>query len=83
MRSLLLSVIALSAAVSSQLVLPLLDRNQVPLMDTTGPGPLMPPSGSSADSLPSGSGGDVMLSDVMGRDRSINLFAGYVVQPIS
>jgi paired amphipathic helix protein Sin3a len=94
MRSLFLSVLALSAAVSSQLVVPLhrgpsrrppappslqpFDRDQIPLMDPGGgPGPAMPPSRSSpADPPSSPVGGAVMLSDVMGRDRSINLFAG-------
>ncbi|KAK5663763.1 hypothetical protein OQA88_4194 [Cercophora sp. LCS_1] len=48
-------------------------------MDPAGPGPALPPSDPSTDSPPTGPGdGDVMLSDVMGRDRSINLFAGFV-----
>ncbi|KAK4241564.1 hypothetical protein C8A03DRAFT_30288 [Achaetomium macrosporum] len=38
----------------------------------------MPPSGGSPVEPPSGSEGGVMLSDVMGRDRSINLFAGFL-----
>jgi paired amphipathic helix protein Sin3a len=87
MRPVFLSTAILSAAVSSQLVLPLIrghpgsylepgTRDQTPLnMDPAGPGPAIPPS-DAAPVPPSGSGGDVMLSDVMGRDRSINLFAG-------
>lgn len=47
-------------------------------MDNLGPGPAMPPSGASPAEPPAGSGGGVVLSDVMGRDRSINLFAGFV-----
>ncbi|KAK0657375.1 hypothetical protein B0T16DRAFT_452845 [Cercophora newfieldiana] len=47
-------------------------------MDPAGPGPAIPPSKPAPEHPSSGSGGDVMLSDVMGRDRSINLFAGFV-----
>ncbi|KAK0630073.1 FAS1 domain-containing protein [Bombardia bombarda] len=98
MKSLFVPVLAFSAAVSSQLVLPLfrggsrppappslqpLARSQTPLVnilvDPAGPGPVMPPPDPSRPvDPPSNSGGDVMLSDVMGRDRSINLFAGFV-----
>lgn len=85
MRPLLLSTATLvgAAAVSSQLVLPLFrgPHHQVPLMDPAGPGPALPPS-SDAPAPPSGTvGGEVVLSDVMGRDRSINLFAGYFPSP--
>lgn len=57
-----------------------LDHYQIPLMDPAGPGPAMPPSENAPKTeQPAGSGGgSVMLSDVMGRDRSINLFAGFV-----
>ncbi|ORY57175.1 uncharacterized protein BCR38DRAFT_354829 [Pseudomassariella vexata] len=41
---------------------------------TAGPGPAMPPAPDS-NKLPAQGG--VMLSDVMGRDRSINIFAGF------
>jgi len=52
-------------------------------MDPAGPGPALPPS-SDAPAPPSGAvGGEVVLSDVMGRDRSINLFAGCVMHPPS
>ncbi|KAK0735025.1 hypothetical protein B0T26DRAFT_746853 [Lasiosphaeria miniovina] len=48
-------------------------------MDPAGPGPAIPPSAPSPENPSSGSGGgEVVLSDVMGRDRSINLFAGFV-----
>lgn len=54
---------------------------QAPLMDPLGPGPAMPPeSGNGKNEEPSfggGGPGTVMLSDVMGRDRSINIFAGF------
>lgn len=91
MRSFLVPVVILSATISSQLVVPLLqsstlprtppslqpiDRNQAPIMDPAGPGPAVPPFAPAEP--PSGAQGDVVLSDVMGRDRSINLFAGYV-----
>ncbi len=36
----------------------------------------MPPSDSPSEGPPSAGPGSVMLSDVMGRDRSINIFAG-------
>ncbi|KAK4251783.1 hypothetical protein C7999DRAFT_10557 [Corynascus novoguineensis] len=83
MRSTLLPLVALSATVSAQLVVPLvrdpsiIDHDQAPLMDPTGPGPALPPSGPPPPGPPAGSGGGVVLSDVMGRDRSINLFAGF------
>lgn len=85
MKLCLLSALALSAVVSSQLIaLPLhrggrgfagpqippglkLDPNQRPIVDSSGLGQV---------SLSSGETGSVMLSDVMGRDRSINIFAG-------
>ena len=46
--------------------------------DPAGPGPVLPPGDPSVPAAdpPSDSGGSVILSDVMGRDRSINLFAG-------
>jgi len=48
-------------------------------MDNLGPGPAIPPpSDPSPAEPPAGTGGGVVLSDVMGRDRSINLFAGFV-----
>jgi len=47
-------------------------------MDPAGPGPAIPPSDAPPSGPPSGVGGEVVLSDVMGRDRSINLFAGFV-----
>ncbi|KAK3300524.1 uncharacterized protein B0H64DRAFT_17821 [Chaetomium fimeti] len=87
MRPSLLPFVALSATVSAQLLVPLLrnpstphpfGRDQAPLMDPAGPGPAMPPSGSSPAEPPASAGGGVVLSDVMGRDRSINLFAGFV-----
>ncbi|KAM7191789.1 hypothetical protein V8F20_009152 [Naviculisporaceae sp. PSN 640] len=65
-------------------VLPDQAQAQVPLMDSPalGPGPVVPPpeSGPAADppSDSAGGGDSVILSDVMGKDRSINLFAGFV-----
>ncbi|KAK4116297.1 hypothetical protein N656DRAFT_774520 [Canariomyces notabilis] len=76
--------LTLGATVSSQLVVPLVrsasinqlsGHGQVPLMDPNGPGPVVPPSDAAPAESPSGG---VVLSDVMGRDRSINLFAGFV-----
>ncbi|KAI0173585.1 hypothetical protein GGR52DRAFT_394352 [Hypoxylon sp. FL1284] len=50
-------------------------NNQLPLMDPVGP--VVPPSHAPAESeLPPPRGG-VLISDVMGRDRSINMFAGF------
>lgn len=107
MKLVFFPALALSAVVSSQLVVPLHrgpprpDRQtvppylrpgsgvlpdqaqaQIPLMDSPalGPGPVVPPPESGrAEDPPSdsaGGGGSVILSDVMGKDRSINLFAG-------
>jgi paired amphipathic helix protein Sin3a len=55
------------------------DQAQAPLMDPLAPGPAIPPSpGNGRDEEPvAGGPGSVMLSDVMGRDRSINIFAGF------
>ncbi|KAK3330087.1 SIN3-like protein [Apodospora peruviana] len=93
MKLVFLPALALSAIVSSQLVVPLrgpprplkvpslrpFNRDQAPLMDPAGPGPAMPPSDPSVPANPpSDAGGEVILSDVMGRDRSINLYAGFV-----
>ncbi|KAB5578532.1 hypothetical protein GE09DRAFT_1280878 [Coniochaeta sp. 2T2.1] len=54
--------------------------DQAPLMDPLAPGPAIPPSDKPKDASPGfggGGPGTVMLSDVMGRDRSINIFAGF------
>ncbi|OBT69940.1 hypothetical protein VE03_00626 [Pseudogymnoascus sp. 23342-1-I1] len=41
-------------------------------------GPVMPPTPSDPNtSTPPGGGGTVILTDVLGRDRSINIFAGF------
>jgi paired amphipathic helix protein Sin3a len=81
--------LTLGATVSSQLVVPLVrsasinqlsGHGQVPLMDPNGPGPVVPPSDAAPAESPSGG---VVLSDAMGRDRSINLFAGYAPSPSS
>ncbi|KAK1757353.1 hypothetical protein QBC47DRAFT_375757 [Echria macrotheca] len=86
MRPLVVCTALLSGVVSSQLLVPLFRDPRYPtpfrhgdqiLMDPAGPGPAIPPSAPSPDDQP-GPSGDVMLSDVMGRDRSINLFAGFV-----
>lgn len=62
-----------------------LHHAQRPILDT--PGPAMPPSPGpddnsqpppSSDPPAAGGPGTVILSDVMGRDRSINIFAGLV-----
>ncbi|KAL1879232.1 hypothetical protein Daus18300_001811 [Diaporthe australafricana] len=57
------------------------DEVQRPIMD--GPGPALPPDASHGDRKgpqdpPAGGPGTVILSDVMGKDRSINVFAGLV-----
>lgn len=57
------------------------DELQRPIMD--GPGPALPPGASRGDSSapqdpPAGGPGTVILSDVMGKDRSINVFASLV-----
>ncbi|KAK4097926.1 hypothetical protein N658DRAFT_256324 [Parathielavia hyrcaniae] len=87
MRFVILLLAALSATVSGQLVVPFarsfsvlkpFDRDQAALMNPAGPGPTITPSEPPPTDPPSNSGGGVVLSDVMGRDRSINLFAGFV-----
>lgn len=62
---------------------PPISANEVqrPIMD--GPGPVLPPDASHGDQSgpqdpPAGGPGTVILSDVMGKDRSINVFAGLV-----
>jgi paired amphipathic helix protein Sin3a len=52
---------------------------QQPMDHAAGPGLALPPlNNKPSDKPPSPSGpGSVMLSDVMGRDRSINIFAGF------
>ncbi|PSR88489.1 FAS1 domain-containing protein [Coniella lustricola] len=49
---------------------------QRPIFDL--PGPAMPPSTNNPDSHTQSPAGTVVLSDVMGRDRAINIFAGSV-----
>ncbi|KAI1772683.1 hypothetical protein F4818DRAFT_136468 [Hypoxylon cercidicola] len=49
--------------------------NQQPLMDPVGP--VVPPSHQPADPGRPPLQGGVLISDVMGRDRSINIFAGF------
>ncbi|CAP69222.1 uncharacterized protein PODANS_1_8900 [Podospora anserina S mat+] len=95
MRPALISVVALSAAVSCQLVVPLfqqradaappsqrtLNHNQKIMDPNNGPGPALPPDSgvpSRTDPPPHSGGGGVILSDVIGRDRSVNLFAGFI-----
>ncbi|KAK0729009.1 hypothetical protein B0T21DRAFT_370112 [Apiosordaria backusii] len=92
MRPALISAVALSAAVSCQLVVPLLYKSAPPsqrtlnlnqkIMDPNGgPGPALPPDSGApqrTDPPPHSGGGGVILSDVIGRDRSINLFAGFI-----
>lgn len=56
-------------------------QNQYPIMDPvgSGPGPAIPSDDKPSENPPSssGPGSAIMLSDVMGRDRSINIFAGF------
>lgn len=57
------------------------DEVQRPIMN--GPGPALPPGASHGDpsgppDTPAGGPGTVILSDVMGKDRSINVFASLV-----
>ncbi|KAI8961893.1 hypothetical protein F5Y11DRAFT_324384 [Daldinia sp. FL1419] len=53
---------------------PKMPNPQKPLMDI---GPVMPPSEQPEGSERSPPQGGVLISDVMGRDRSINIFAGF------
>ncbi|KAK5710748.1 hypothetical protein LTR17_018729 [Elasticomyces elasticus] len=56
----------------------LINQQQRPIMDTNGPPIQLPPS-SSDDNTPSGPPpqGNVILSDVIGNQRQINIFAGF------
>jgi len=74
---------SLSSIACSQLAVPALHRSppfdaQHPMMDPVGPvvppGDAKPPPSDQGGTSP----GSVMLSDVMGRDRSINILAGFV-----
>src|SRR4051812_43532268 len=84
MRPLFLCTFAsLSTVACSQLVVFPLRRSppldaQRPMMDPVGPA--MPPGASNPPpSEQGGTGqGSVVLSDVMGRDRSINMFASFI-----
>jgi len=84
MRSLVFCTLAsLSSIACSQLVvLPLRQSSpfdgQHPLMDPVGPA--LPPGDSEPPPSDQGGAGSgsVVLSDVMGRDRSINIFAGFI-----
>lgn len=73
------AAVLIASVASSQLVLPLFQSAQVPM--SSGLGPALPPDSdkSPPKEPPSGSGGGVILSDVLGTDRSINLFAGFVL----
>lgn len=76
----------LAATATSQLLVSPFGRRRIPLApaqqplmnpDPVGPGgPSLPPLHPSDPQQQPGQGG-VMLSDVMGRDRSINIFAGF------
>ncbi|KFX90159.1 hypothetical protein O988_08318 [Pseudogymnoascus sp. VKM F-3808] len=48
---------------------------QKPFMDNLGP--VMPPAASDPSATTPPDGGSVILCDVLGRDRSINIFAGF------
>ncbi|KAH8899220.1 hypothetical protein GQ53DRAFT_634452 [Thozetella sp. PMI_491] len=88
MRGALFPVLALGAVVSSQLAPPLSPgpartlvrpfyRDQHPMMGPSGPGPVLPPSDPAPEGpSPGGPGSVTLLSDVMGRERSMNIFAG-------
>ncbi|KAK5698252.1 ER-derived vesicles protein erv46 [Elasticomyces elasticus] len=56
----------------------IVNQQQRPIMDTNGPNIQLPPS-SSDDNTPSGPPpqGNVILSDVIGNQRQINIFAGF------
>lgn len=71
-------ILSFSAVARSQLVAFPVERvvDQQRIMDPVGPA--VSPSSGSPDSRPAPpSRGSVVLSDVMGRDRSINIFAGF------
>ncbi|KAI2616083.1 hypothetical protein GGR54DRAFT_611128 [Hypoxylon sp. NC1633] len=70
----LLVVTASSQLIALPYGIRLKSNSQKPIMDV---GPVVPPSQGPADSERPPAQGGVLISDVMGRDRSINIFAGF------
>jgi hypothetical protein len=80
----LLASTLLLASSQAQLVLPFFNRKsgpspkQHPMMDIQAPGIQLPPtSGDDKPTEPAPPTGDVILSDVIGNQRQINIFAGF------
>ncbi|KAI0008161.1 hypothetical protein F4779DRAFT_588694 [Xylariaceae sp. FL0662B] len=69
-----LAATAIAQAVSPHNDIRAKSHDQIPLMDPVGPA--LPPSPPGDSQQPPPQGG-VLISDVMGRDRSINIFAGF------
>ncbi|KAH8194364.1 hypothetical protein TruAng_011473 [Truncatella angustata] len=82
----LCTIITLFGAASSQLLIPAFNRRPTPSKDDDQRPLAMDPVGPGGPSLPSflkpphsqPAQGGVMLSDVMGKERSINTFAGFI-----
>ncbi|KAI1375375.1 hypothetical protein F4677DRAFT_422642 [Hypoxylon crocopeplum] len=82
----LLATIAHTQLVALPYGIQLKTNDQKPLLNMDPVGPAVPPSQGPADpERPPPAQGGVLISDVMGRDRSINIFAGFArdVAPIS
>ncbi|TKA83875.1 hypothetical protein B0A55_00128 [Friedmanniomyces simplex] len=56
---------------------PDLNRQKRPIMDANAPNIQLPPSSSNDDTPSAPPQGDVILSDVIGNSRQINIFAGF------
>jgi paired amphipathic helix protein Sin3a len=80
MRLLTYLLLSFSALTQSQLVAFPVERlaqsEQLPLMEAVGPA--MPPPSDAKNPYPPPARGPVILSDVMGRDKSINIFASFI-----
>lgn len=80
------SVVSVLAAVSAVSAFSYHGRVQQPIMNQVpNLGPAIPPPSKDNPSQPPADGDTVMLSDVLGRDRSINIFAGFTrdITPIT
>ncbi|RDW73097.1 hypothetical protein BP6252_07004 [Coleophoma cylindrospora] len=72
------SVLSVLAAVSAVSALSFLERAQQPIMNhVPNLGPAIPLPSKDNPSQPPADSDTVILSDVLGRDRSINIFAGF------
>jgi len=69
--------LAISLLTATLAVTALTLKHQEPIADNKNLGPAMPPPSSSPSTSVPGDSNTVILSDVLGNDRSINIFAGF------